>query len=225
MQGGIVTVSVYYIRWKNSDIRAIMSYAQKLTLLRQKKVMRYRQEADRARCVLGELLLRFARKRASQGFCEPTLDEYGKPHLPDAYFSLSHSGNVVVLAYGDKEVGVDVEQRQDHIEECMHVLSVGEQMAICTAPEELKQERFIQLWTLKESYLKMLGTGFLVDPSSISIEIHDNYFVIPAQEGGDTVYLSSIVLHEAYYLGLCAKEPEMQIEMIALSELENSLKD
>ena len=216
-------VAIYYIKWEESDVPAIIAYTEKLTPARKKKVEQFRQNDDRVRSVLGELLLRYARNRANKKFCEPTLDSYGKPHLPDAFFSLSHAGKMVALAYGDKDVGIDVERRQERIEEYMHAFSTREQMLICAAPKDLKQERFIQLWTLKESYLKMLGTGFLIDPASISIEMHDNQFFV-APELGDTVNLTSIALQEAYYLGLCAKEREMHIEMVPLFELEDFMR-
>ena len=184
-------VAIYYIKWNESDIPAIMACTENLTPARQKKVQQFRQMDDRVRAVLGELLLRYARKRANKNFCEPTLDYYGKPHLPDDFFSLSHAGNIVAIAYGEQDVGVDVEQRQEHIEAYMHAFGPREQMLICTTPQELRKDRFIQLWTLKESCLKMIGTGFLSDPASISIEMHDNeFFVVP--ELGDNVNLTSI---------------------------------
>ncbi|HFX6495688.1 TPA: 4'-phosphopantetheinyl transferase superfamily protein, partial [Acinetobacter baumannii] len=80
-------------------------------------------------------------------------------------FNLSHSADLIVLAVTEKgEIGVDVE-RMNHEFEWRRVDSV-------LAPSEIEwiqqnewtnptsvYQRFFQIWTLKESYIKCTGEG------------------------------------------------------------------
>ena len=211
-------VVVYYIKWNDEDIETIMSFKNRLSVSRQKKMERLCFERDQVRSALGELLLRFARNQAHKFFLEPTVSRFGKPQLPDGFFSISHAGEIVVLAYGNVNVGVDVEQMQEQIDYYKCVFSESEQSLIYEAPKELRKERFIRLWTLKESYLKMIGTGFLIDPASISIEMHSDEFFI-ADITGKHIYLTSFALWETYYLALCTEDQKMCIERVRISEL------
>ena len=98
------------------------------------------------------------------------------------------------------------------------MFSESEQSLIYEATKELRKERFIRLWTLKESYLKMIGTGFLIDPASISIEMHSDEFFI-ADITGKHIYLTSFALWETYYLALCTEDQKMCIKRVSISEL------
>jgi len=94
----------------------------------------------------------------------------GKPHLTaegGVHFNLSHSGQYVVCAVSDTDVGVDIESvspiRAAVMRRCFH--------------EEEQQwigddaSRFTRLWTMKEAYMKLLGTGFSLPPKDISLTV------------------------------------------------------
>ncbi|WP_447511873.1 4'-phosphopantetheinyl transferase family protein [Acinetobacter geminorum] len=92
----------------------------------------------------------------------------GKPFVEGSkavYFNLSHSANVIVLAVTEAgEIGIDVE-RLDREFEWRRVDSVLASSEI----EWIKQnelidpssvyQRFFQIWTLKEAYIKCTGEG------------------------------------------------------------------
>ena len=131
---------------------------------RYEKALGYRNEAVRDSCLAGALLM----TEAVPGFSEERLviTPQGKPVLPRGmWFNLSHSGKLAVLAVDDEPVGIDVEDRS-----ARRFIKVAERVCV---PEELRwmeedpQERFFVLWTMKESVLKCLGTGFLGDPKKI----------------------------------------------------------
>ncbi len=88
----------------------------------------------------------------------------GKPvflEYPEVHFNLSHSGNYVVCAVAQCEVGVDIEggrRIRPSIEN--RFFSEEECRWVCKADsEELHSERFFRLWTLKEAYSKLTGEG------------------------------------------------------------------
>ncbi len=80
----------------------------------------------------------------------------GKPFIKEAkYLSISHSSNFLALAYGDENIGIDIEKPQNRMVKLIpRVLSEIELM-------EFKKEPSIdlacKLWGAKEAILKYLG--------------------------------------------------------------------
>lgn len=128
---------------------------------RRAQADRYLRQEDRLRCVVAEALLRYALRCCGHSQ-SPTvsLSQYGKPFLsdiPDFHFNLSHSGNYVAIAWGDTQVGIDVEV----FRESPTLPSIAqkhftpqEQDSLCVYPRD-----FFLIWTKKEAYVKYLGTG------------------------------------------------------------------
>ena len=128
---------------------------------RQARAACCRRREDALRCVAAEALLRYALGtdigRVEMGPC-------GKPFLPDRpdfFFNLSHSGNWVVLACGDSEVGVDVQSLRSNTnpEAMARRFFSPEEQRYVFEKESCRDQRFFEIWTGKESYLKYLGTG------------------------------------------------------------------
>ena len=129
----------------------------------------HRKEDDRRRSLGAGLLLRYARhvyKVASPIKITPT----GKPaFVSGPAFSLSHSGNFVMLAVGGQRVGADLEKIEPR-----PVLALAERFF---APEEAKllkesndpADAFFALWTQKEAVIKADGGGFRHSIRSFSV--------------------------------------------------------
>jgi 4'-phosphopantetheinyl transferase len=91
-------------------------------------------------------------------------DQGGKPFLLDnssgIYFNISHSGNWVLVALADGEIGIDIEKIKigfqfcDLTEECF---SKKEQVYISSSKNQL--HAFYVLWTRKEAFIKACGFG------------------------------------------------------------------
>ena len=121
---------------------------------------------DTAQCtIVAEALLRYCMKQ-QLALTEYQLEknEQGKPRIkncPDFHFNISHSGHWVVLACGETEVGIDVEAiRMDNQKDkiARRFFTEAEQSYLFQEAAGL-HDRFYQIWTAKESYLKYLGTG------------------------------------------------------------------
>lgn len=86
---------------------------------------------------------------------------HGKPFLtgfPDIHFSLSHCRAAVACAVSDHPVGVDVEVTGRGNERLFaYVLSESERALVRAAADP--QEAFTRLWTRKEAFLKLTGSG------------------------------------------------------------------
>ena len=102
-------------------------------------------------------------------------NEYQKPYLASGkpFFNLSHSGDYVVLAVADCEVGVDVEKtRKCHEATVKKVFSEKQKTELAKVSEEARGEAFTKIWTECESVLKLQGIGFSNGWSNIPVEEH-----------------------------------------------------
>lgn len=85
------------------------------------------------------------------------------PEGSSLHFNLSNtSGRVVCAVALEPEIGVDIECEVDQaalLEVADQFFAVSEQAALRALPAEKQRERFLTYWTLKESYIKAVGTG------------------------------------------------------------------
>ena len=86
-------------------------------------------------------------------------EETGRPVLASGlHLSVSHTSGAAAVALGDTPVGLDLERlRPVKPGLARRVLSDGEYAWFLE--NGARQEDFLTLWTLKESYYKYLGTG------------------------------------------------------------------
>ncbi len=94
----------------------------------------------------------------------PVEDESGKPRFSGCplQFSISHSGDFVAGAVSDKPVGIDLQELRSISDRVLgRLYSPEERRWIGAGPIT---ERAIRLWTMKEAYGKLLGTGIFRDP-------------------------------------------------------------
>jgi 4'-phosphopantetheinyl transferase len=95
---------------------------------------------------------------------------HGRPVLagerPPLRFSLSHSGDRVMLGVAADIVGVDVEElpAADVVGELVAVLHPAEREEVRGVEAALRPAVFARLWTRKEAYLKGLGVGLGREP-------------------------------------------------------------
>jgi 4'-phosphopantetheinyl transferase len=98
--------------------------------------------------------------------------ENGKPSIagyPDFYFNISHSGDYVVMAYGNIPVGVDVERLRDKESHIAKRCFTEEEFSYISQTADKHGERFFKIWTMKESYLKLTGQGISVPLNSFCV--------------------------------------------------------
>ncbi len=89
---------------------------------------------------------------------------FGKPHLEasDLHFSVSHSGDHIVIAVGRQPVGVDIEthgRERLSLEIADRYFPRQEAEWLRNLPPHELARNFLKLWVSKEAALKCLGTG------------------------------------------------------------------
>ena len=183
-----------------------------VTKTRGERIHRYLRTEDKARCLLAGLLLRQICGVTDD--CQLIYNENDKPYLKssDTYFNISHSGDYVVLATANREVGVDVEKVIPCSDEAAACCS---EAARCFTPQELewiqhegfrgsRDEAFYRLWTAKESVMKASGLGFSLSP--------ETFCVLPLDSSAHYIAGKSWFLNWLYYDGhviCCAVEGEI----------------
>jgi phosphopantetheinyl transferase len=192
-----------------------------LSAERREKMYSYRKQEDRLRCLAGGLLLErvFGCKKLHY-------TEYGKPFLSEGpFFNLSHSGEVVCIGVSaSSPIGIDIEEWQnDDLEALAKTAFHPAEQAFFFENPAIR--RFYEIWTLKESYIKMIGTGFSLDSKEFCIlpwagsaretgravkEIPDQFPCLQKNRfrpDGHTCFFRKFDLIEGYSLSLCTEKP------------------
>lgn len=160
-------------------VRKTKEYADADTLLledeRRRKLARIRNENARAQSIAAGMLLREALADYGLPVGDQPLSlvygENGKPELPGGegpYFSISHSGTLVVCAVDDAPIGVDVQiVRKISKRIANKILTECELREFAVLPEESADRYLTVRWTEKESIAKLLGRGLTIDFRSL----------------------------------------------------------
>ena len=168
---------------------------------RAEKASRYRFPADKKRCIAGGLLL-----RRFLGDCVVFADACGKPRTDSGVcFNLSHSGDWVLLAVGDSEVGCDIEQhRQTDVLRLGKVVYTDAEMALLRESSD-PTALFYVLWTKKEALLKCMGKGF--HRAAKSVDVCGSVFC----EDGHTYHMKTKTF-DGYTMSVCVMDGEASVE-------------
>jgi 4'-phosphopantetheinyl transferase len=151
----------------------------------------YRARGVALRRLAGEMLARrFARERGYGDDLEIRREEKGKPYLAGVeglHFNISHAGDLVVAAFSDRPVGIDIERHgRGRLEIARRFFHAEEVAALLSAGEEEQARLFVDYWAIKESFLKYLGTGltrplstFRVETRETGVRLHDGEALLP----------------------------------------------
>lgn len=172
------------------DEQKLAEYKAVLSTQEIERYQRFRFDKDRHSYLVAHALLRYALSKYAAlpaSRWQFDIGEHGKPALqspvlPDLYFNLTHTEDLsaCVISSG-RRCGIDAE----NIQRKNKLIAVAGRMF---AEEELAQldekdidRQFYYFWTLREAYLKALGTGlagsskdfyFEVEPRELSVVMH-----------------------------------------------------
>lgn len=104
-------------------------------------------------------------------------DEYGKPFIldcPDVHFNVSHTKGLIVCAVSDRTIGVDVERLRKYDPRIVKSYFTPSEQEYISMKAESLDKGFIEIWTMKEAYLKWLGRGIELPPVLFEVLQIDN---------------------------------------------------
>ncbi len=201
------------IRVYLADITPLYEPARFAALLERLSPER-RRKAEACRTEQASLLSAGAGYLLSQALSHLEIDEasaeysynqFGKPRIEGHQhlaFSLSHSGKMAMCALSDSgPVGCDIEspgrhnltaaQRFFHPNEYHHIINSAD-----------PRREFLRMWTLKESYIKALGTGLATRLFSFEIVPQNP----PYLKGDDKYHFAEFELPCGCYAAVCGTE-------------------
>lgn len=159
-------------------------YLSQLSLEEKNRAERFKFDIHRNRFI------------ASHGFVRTVLAQYlsiqactidykkgeqGKPFLSGSdsehlQFNLSHTQDLAILAVTRKtEVGIDIEyndRKTDWKGICKRFFTIPEQDSLFALSDTQQEMAFFDLWTRKEAYMKVLGTGLSLSPTEFTLTVY-----------------------------------------------------
>lgn len=193
-----------------ADKEAYEHLYEKSSPERKVRADRYRRQEDKLRCVTADALLRRA---LGADCCQIQKGKNGKPFVkdcPDFHYNLSHSGRYVVIAWGNTEVGIDVQQHDAaaDLEGIGARFFTSDELVYIREDAARRTERFYEIWTKKESCLKYTGEGLRRDMRSFSTLMPEQPIRYWYRE-----------LDADHSLCLCAADQEVTFELLEIHQL------
>ncbi|GAB6990774.1 4'-phosphopantetheinyl transferase family protein [Paenibacillus pini] len=198
----------------------------------KERILKFHFIKDKIRSLVGELLLKKIINtlyNAPYEEMEITRDEYGKPFLSSpsikVEFNISHAGDWVVVAIDRMKIGIDIEQIVTmNLEIAERFFTQEEYKYIAQqSSQEQRDEQFIRIWTMKESYIKGVGRGLTIPLDSFSTIIN-NQEATSIRVEEDVRHLKTFRHDTTYYISVCSTTPldGKNIEIIDIHSLVNA---
>ncbi len=192
--------------------------------------------------IASRLLLRFllTRYTSYDATCIETIpDRLGRPFWffngqpIDYYFSLSHTKKMVCCSLGRyPETGCDIERitgRKNQQALAKKIMNSEEYQRYLRLSSAEQLEFFFRTWSLKEAYVKALGTGVRFSLSALNLAnraMQNGIFSVSSQQLGTSCCgrsfaFFSAVVNDQYSLGIATSLAEARISFCCL-QLEGS---
>ncbi|MCI8472300.1 MAG: 4'-phosphopantetheinyl transferase superfamily protein [Clostridiales bacterium] len=185
---------------------------------KKSKLDNYKSDIDKKLGLYADLLLRIAIHQdlnIENSDIKLSTNSYGKPFLKnnqDYHFNISHTHNMIAVAISSNPVGVDVERtREIDTGIAKRFFTKREQNYIEKSQDDL-YERFFEIWTKKEAYIKCTGKGLSVPLDSFDVTgkslserfytVGDGKYIINMCGAEENIAPTTIIMPEAGLINL-----------------------
>jgi 4'-phosphopantetheinyl transferase len=201
------------------NLAAIEEMTALLSTGERERAARFRLEPDRERFIIGRACLRLLLATYLNLQPKDLIIERGKDYKPVAklpvgiapiHFNISHSGDIVLIAFDSEEVGIDIEIQQPgfNYEELMPVCLSKQECAFVKASDN-PVLTFYTLWTRKEAQLKVTGTG-ITDDLKTTPSLDGNYNTgINVQNALNYQFVKSFNIGEKYVCSVATHKKKL----------------
>lgn len=173
---------------------------------------KFRKEDDRHRFILARIVLRKLLAEMLQ--CQPhevpvILSKHKKPVIGSAerelHFSISHSGDHILIGISSKEVGVDIEYINSAYDpgNVMQYSFNEEEISFANDDPAKTSHRFYLLWTRKEALLKATGKGLTSKLPEITAIDGKRKVAHDVIESTGNYIVSSLSIDDSYIASIC----------------------
>lgn len=169
-------INIYYF-----NINAIISskdfikkYIDLVSVDRKSKIIYYKKDSDILLSLISEIIVRqqcIKYLNCNNKDIYFRKNKYGKPYLDNnhLFFNISHSNETLVVAFSDKEIGVDIEKIGFCNFNIANRCFCENEYNYIVSKFKDKDVRFFDIWTKKEAYIKYLGIGLLKPLNSFNV--------------------------------------------------------
>ena len=129
-------------------------------------------------------------------------NEYGRPFLKEGFISISHSHDIVVIAFNAQhQIGIDVEYKSQKISAIKHkFISVEDEKLI----DHLDITHLTIAWSIKEAVYKMENIHGLSFKDNIHVKIENNLGYVNVNKDKEThMYTFQYFDRSSYVLTYC----------------------
>lgn len=150
-----------------------------LSAFRKQRADKCKLNNDRLRSVAAGVLLNRGLKKynLSERDMNYSQNSYGKPYFteyPKINFSISHSCDMCIVCFSDREIGCDIEKIETADMKIADRFFEKAEKDFITNSKDINSA-FYKIWTLKESYIKAVGKGLSMPLNSFSVFDVSNY--------------------------------------------------
>lgn len=197
MQTKAVTKAYFLLldeKWDEDFLSLVYELLDKRTV---EKCRRKRKVQDRLASACAHLLVRKC-VCSTCGIDTKSLEigenEYGKPFFckfPDIHFSISHTDGAVFAAVSDENIGVDIERITKARKSVQNRYFTEVEKEYCGQSDE----RFFEIWTKKEAYVKYTGKGLCEGLNTFCTLSDKKDMILSARQG-------------QYVMSVCQEKPQ-----------------
>lgn len=197
---------------------------------RRKKADKYIKREDAIMCILSEAMLRYALNKTGRSTMLPVKrDMNEKPFIEGEgfKFNISYAGNFVAIGYCETEIGIDVERifidsGRELVAKYYYTETEYNEI-FKDGIEENNAVQFAQIWTMKEAYLKYLGTEKNRPLSSFTADRTNGVVIDVSGKIIEGVGLYSSFPDSEHCISVCTEETDVEFKEISLGELLTAL--
>lgn len=203
----MATVNIYFDTLAEGDPAALLPL---LDDAERARAARFRFERDRRRFVMRRAKLR--RLLGQLTGTDPralafTHNAHGKPMFAGGpYFSLSHSGDRMMVAVAGVDVGCDLEAIDLQVD-CARIatdlFSPAEASALAGLPQAQRQRGFFDCWARKEAFVKALGQGLSYPLTAFEVSVG---FDAALRRGGEGWQVAAVAAGAGYAAAIVARD-------------------
>ncbi len=180
--------------------------AELISVYRLNKLNKFIYREDYLRSLYAECLLRFLLCKkipAINSDIHIEYARYGKPYINGnnkIEFSISHSGNWVVVAISNITAGVDIEEIKHKDSLVIERFFSSNEKDDIYENIKTSDEKYYKLWTLKESYMKFTGLGLQVPIEQCVFQKKNKEYVLADNK---QLQFSSFYVSSGYIVSVC----------------------
>lgn len=142
---------------------------------------------DRWNCVITYLMLQYGlRECFGITSFKIAFGEYGKPYLPEyphLHFNISHCDMGCAVVVADCPVGVDIQDVRPFSWDVAKRVCCERELAELEKSTD-RDKLFTDMWTMKESYGKLIGKGIFYEAKKIDASCRIDFFLVEKYENG-----------------------------------------